>query len=128
MHRQRMTKAMRAMKGDRKSTPADRRLEHLGYRGRLQEPHRSTHPQKHMPIRGRWWSLLQVLEQSDRHLVRERQFEGRRSFALVNPETALPPVNVVKTQGDGFTSAQSIGRDHEEHCVVPQTHCGCRVN
>lgn len=98
----RVAHAMWALVGNAEPTFPDQRLKGLRDSGRFQHAHGSAHSQEDSPIWCRWWRSFQMLHQRGQNLIGERQLQRRRGLALVDPQDALSPMDIV--EGDDTTS------------------------
>jgi len=120
MHGQSMSKNVRTAKARYMHSGAHcPKIEHIKDCGRLDRTPRCTDTQEKSPLAGLPSTLAQVLHQGCSDFVRERHDQRR---AYLGPRYANhpgAPLDVVNIQTGYFASAKTIGRDQEQHGVVP---------
>src|SRR5262249_49855827 len=59
-----------------------------------------AHTQENSAIGCRRWCSFQMLHERGQDLISERQFQWRGSLTLMNAQNAVPPTDVLKTDGN----------------------------
>ena len=71
---------------------------------------------------------FQMLQQSSRYFVGQREFQRGRCLTLMDAENSLSPRNVIQRECNDLAGAQTISGDQDKYRVVAQTNRGGDVD
>ena len=119
---------MWALERNAQSAMADEGLKRLRNGGRFQYSNGSTHAHKDTSV-WRWRRVaFQMLHQSSRDFIGQREFQRGPRLTLMDAEDTLSPPDIIQRERDDLAGAQAIGGDQDEYRVVAQTNRGGDVD